>query len=141
MRIVFDANTLHQSKMGSITGVVYFDFGAEQQFPVAGWSDFVAVVASWWLAALEAFSRAKTEVLLRFMDGPYWITAVAQEGSTVLLRCTVDRRGARVVHEAIVQAAELQEELTSFARAVSNACARACIESPDLDNVRRLLPN
>jgi hypothetical protein len=56
-------------------------------------------------------------------------------------RCMEDRRGARVVHEAVIQVTELQEELTSFAQAVSNACAMAHIESPDVDNVRKLLPN
>jgi hypothetical protein len=141
MRIVFVPNTLHQTKMGSITGVVYFDFGAENQFPVAGWNDFVVVIAGWWLAEVNKTVRARSETVLRFMDGPYGVTVVPQEDSTVLLRCTADRVGARVVHEAIVSMDDLEREVASLARTVSRACASAGIKSADLDELRSLLPN
>jgi hypothetical protein len=141
MRIVFDPNTLHQSKMGSVTGVVYFDFGAKRQFPVTGWSDFVIVVVNWWLAALDCISHGGMETELRFMDGPYWIAVVAQEGANLLLRCTEDRRDAGVVYEVVVGVGDLRRELTDLAGEVSQACARAGIESADLDHLRRHLLN
>ncbi|WP_437966774.1 hypothetical protein WMF04_45615 [Sorangium sp. So ce260] len=141
MRIVFEASTLHNSRMGAVTGVVYFDFGPEQQFPVVGWNDFVVVVAGWWLAALNQITRTGGEIVLRFMDGPYWITVVPQEGSKMLLRCTEDRRGAGVVQSSTVDLRELEREIGGFARAVSLACAAAGIKSTDVENLRSLLSN
>ncbi|WP_433927080.1 hypothetical protein AB3662_29090 [Sorangium cellulosum] len=141
MRIVFEPSTLHKSKMGSVTGVVYFDFGPEQPFPVVGWNDFVVVVAGWWLVALNQVTRTGEEVVFRFMDGPYWITAVPQQGSTLLLRCTEDRRGAGVVQSSIVQLGDFAREITGFARAVSLACAAAGIQSTDLEILRGFLPH
>jgi hypothetical protein len=141
MRIVFDPNTLHQSKMGSVTGVVYFDFGGGRQFPAAGWSDFVIIVVSWWLAALDRISQGGVETELHFMDGPYWIVMVAQTGAKLLLRCSENRRDAEAVYEVVVGWGDLRRQLTNLASEVSQACARAGIESADLDHLRRHLLN
>ena len=88
--------------MGSVTGVVYFDFGGRRQFPAAGWSDFVIVVVSWWLAALDRISQGGVETELHFMDGPYWIVIAAQTGAKLLLRCSENRRDAEAIYEVIV---------------------------------------
>ena len=134
MRILFDPNTLKRSKMGSVTGVVYFEFSPDLQFPGAGWNDFVVVVANWWTAAGQA------EVDFLFMDGPYWVTAVSR-GTNLLLRCIEDRRGAGLVYEVVVQVDDLKRELITFARDVSVACKAAGIESADLDELRSHLPS
>lgn len=140
MRIFFDPNTLRQSRLGSITGVVYFDFGVERQFPSLGWNDFVVVLASWWMVGLKEVTERASEVKLRFMDGPYWITVVSQDGG-VFLRCTEDRRGAGVVYEFKVELSDLTGEIFTFARNVSDACKTAGITSVDLENMRTALPN
>jgi hypothetical protein len=137
---LFDPNTLQQSKNGSVTGVVYFEFSPDQQFPVVDWNDFVVVVANWWMAALEKLIEGQGEVDFRFMDGPYWITAVSQ-GTFLLFHCTEGRRGADLPYEVVVQVDDLKRELLTFARNVSVACKRAGIESADLDELRRNLPN
>jgi hypothetical protein len=139
MRILFDSNTLQQSKSHSVTGVVYFDFSPDQQFPVAGWNDFVVVVANWWRAALEQISEGQAEAKFLFMDGPYWITAVSQ-GTNLLLRYIEDRRGAGLAYEVVVQLDDLKRELIAFARDVSVACKAAGIKSADLDELRSHLP-
>jgi hypothetical protein len=140
MRIFFDPNTLRQSRSGSITGVVYFEFGPERQFPGLGWDDFVVVLASWWMVALKEITEGASEVKLRFMDGPYWITVISQEGA-LSLRCTEDRRGEDVLHELNVELSDLTGEIFAFARNVSNACKTAGISSVDLDNMRTALPS
>ena len=141
MRICFDPSTLHQSRSGSITGVVYFEFSPELQFPGLGWNDFVVVLASWWLVRLKQITEGASEVELYFMDGPYWITAVSQAG-TLLLRCRDNRRDdADVVHEHRVKLSDLTGEIFSFARSVSDACKAAGISSVDLDGIRTGLPN
>jgi hypothetical protein len=141
VQIVFDPGTLHQSKMGSITGVVYFDFGSGRQFPAAGWNDFVVVVSGWWLAAVHDLDRGSVESVLHFMDGPYWINAVA-DGPRVLLRCTGGRAHSEVLHyEVLVEMEELRHKLTAFAMQVSKACTKANIKSADLDGLRTQLPH
>ena len=140
MRIVFDPNTLQQSKRGAVTGVVYFEFSLDVQFPIAGWNDFVIVVANSWRDALEQIGDGQAEADLRFMDGPYWITAVSR-GKNLLLRCIEDRRGASLLCEVVLQADDLKRELLTFARNVSVACKAAGINSADLDELRRHLPN
>jgi hypothetical protein len=140
MRIVYDPSSIHRSNSGSVTGVVYFDFGADGQFPVAGWNDFVVVIATWWLAAFDEIGDAKTPAVFRFMDGPFWISADRRQGSKVRLCCVEDRRGAGPVREVLVDQVELQRELVGFARAVSQSCDAAHIASTDLDNLRKRLP-
>jgi hypothetical protein len=140
MRILFDPNTLQQSQMGSVTGVVYFEFNPDLQFPLAGWNDFVVVVANWWRAALKQISEGQAEADFLFMDGPYWISAVSR-GTNLLLRCVEDRGGAGLVYEVVVQVDDLKRELITFARDVSVACKAAGIESTDLDELRSHLPS
>ena len=140
MQISFDPTTLHQSRSGSITGVVYFEFGLERQFPSPGWNDFVVVLASWWLVALKEVTEGASEAKLYFMDGPYWITVVSQKGG-LLLRCTEDNRDAGIVYEFRVELNDLTGEIFTFARKVSDACKTAGISSVALDNMRTALPN
>ena len=141
MRIIFDPSTVHQSKKGAITGVVYFEFGSDRQFPCTGWNDFVVVLANWWKAAFQEIIEGQAEVDFRFMDGPFWITAVSQRTNLLLLRCVEDRREADGVCETTVQVDVLERELRVFARDVSVACKRAGIKSTDLDALRSQLPN
>jgi hypothetical protein len=140
MRILFEPNTLQRSKRGSVTAVVYFGFSPDLQFPVAGWNDFVVVVANWWRAALKQISEGQAEADFLFMDGPYWITAVSR-GTNLLLRCIEDRQGAGLVYEVVVQMDNLKRELITFAHDVSIACKAAGIESADLVELRRHLPS
>jgi hypothetical protein len=140
MRIVFDPHTLHQSKKGSITGVVYFDFG-DRQFPTAGWNDFVVVIAGWWLSELDRSDWNRAGATLRFMDGPYWISAATNESADVTLHCVEDRRDAEDLGKIIVSASEIKSEVLAFARAVLQACASARIASADLDVLRGLVGN
>lgn len=138
MKIVFKPNTIHVSKMGAVTGIVYFDFGADCQFPIAGWNDFVVVVAKWWLSALNQLSPEQRETELRFMDGPYWIKVISHGKSNVLLRCIEDRTGTRIICEVAVGMDELRSELLKLADDVSIACSSAGVESYDLENLRKV---
>jgi hypothetical protein len=140
VQICFDPSTLHQSRLGSITGVVYFEFDPERRFPSLGWNDFVVVLGSWWMVALSEITEGASEVKLHFMDGPYWITVASHEGDAIL-RCTEDRQGAGAVYEAKVKLIDLTAEIFSYARKVSDACKAAGISSADLDNMRTGLPN
>jgi hypothetical protein len=139
MQIVFDPSTVRQSKIGSITGVVYFDFDSGRGFPGVGWNDFVVVILNWWIAALQKILQGE-KAELRFMDGPYWISVVPQ-GPTILLQCTEDRDGAGVLYEVDVGIESFKRELLSFARRLWNAYRQANIQASELDEIKKYLPN
>jgi hypothetical protein len=138
MKIIFDATTLSLLN-GSITGVVYFDFDDKDRFPMDGWNDFVVVVACWWLDAFYQLSSGSEMVTLRFMDGPYFITATAENPRTIIMRCIEDRAGAGIVHESRVSMNDLERILLRFSRAVLHSCVKAGIVSKDLGDLIRKL--
>jgi hypothetical protein len=137
MTIKFEPASIHQSKSGAISGVIYFDFGSGKQFPVSGWNDFVVVLANWWMSSLAEIAHGVDQTQFRFMDGPYWITALLQGDSSVLLRCTEDRAGAGIVHESIVEIDDLSSSIMQFARDVVGACSDAKIQSNDLSELQK----
>jgi hypothetical protein len=134
--LIFDPATLRQGAMGSITGVIYYDFGAGRQFPEAGWNDFVVVILNWWIEALQQVTAGSEPVRFCFMDGPYRMTAVLQSDDSLLLSCIEDRREVEVLFDVLVDVRDLRRELTAVAQRVSRACASAGIESSDLNELR-----
>lgn len=141
MQIIFDESTLRQSKKGSITGVVFFDFG-DVLFPDDRWNDFVVVVVTWWLGALERLERGiDREVVFQFMDGPYSINLTRQDANDALLRCIEDRSHGGILHEERVDLPTLAAQVRRLARQIVSACRRSGFESSDVDTLKRHLPN
>ncbi len=141
MQIIFDATPFHQSKMGSITGILYLNFDGFC-FPCERWSDFPVVITTWWLEALEKLERGfEREVKLYFMDGPYWLMLTRQDGDDVQIRCIEDRKGAGVVHEELISLQDFSKQVRKLARQVASACQRYRFESSDVDELRKYLPN
>jgi hypothetical protein len=140
MRLIFDPATIHQSRRGgSITGVIYYDFGAGRQFPETDWDDFPVVILNWWIEALEQVGEGSESVKFCFMDGPFWMTAVPEGEDNLLLSCVEDRRDVGIRFEVLVHQGDLRRELMKVARSVSSACASAGIESADLNELRTRL--
>jgi len=139
MTIKFEPASIHQNKSGAISGVIYFDFGSGIQFPISGWNDFVVVIANWWMSSFAEIARGVDQTQFRFMDGPYWIIALLQGDSSVLLQCTEDRPGAGIVHESIVKIEDLSSSILRFARDVVRACSEAKIKSTDLFELQKKL--
>jgi hypothetical protein len=138
VRLIFDPATLYQSgSRGSITAVIYYDFGDGRQFPEEDWNDFVVVILNWWIEAME--QAAAEPVKLYFMDGPFWMTAVPEGEDSLRLSCVEDRRGAGTLFEVVVKQSDLRRELMTVARSVSSACASAGFESADLNELRTRL--
>lgn len=126
--------------MGSITAVIYFEFEASQRFPDVGWNDFVVVILSWWIDALDQLSHGELTTHFRFMDGPFLVNASIQ-GEIVRLRCIEDRAGVGDRFETSVNLEEIRREVLSVAGRVSKACNQANINSADLAELRKHLPN
>ena len=143
MQIVFDEASLARGtgKSRSVTGVVYYDFSGFL-FPAERWSDFIAVVVTWWLEALEKMGRGtEQEAVLRFMDGPYFLRLIAISDDIVLVKCVEDRSDAGVVHEEHVSLTDFRAQLQRLARQIAWACKQRGWESTDLDALKSHLPN
>jgi hypothetical protein len=143
MRIVFDPTSVAQSSSASrsITGIVYFDFGAVC-FPAERWSDFAVVITGWWLEALHRMEKGiDREVELFFMDGPYHIVATRLTGNEVKLRCVERGRTELVRHEEVVQLPELREQVRNVTKEIAATCTRAGMQSSDLEKLKSQLPN
>jgi hypothetical protein len=139
MQIHFQETSIHQGRLGSIAGVVFIDFDGTY-FPAEQWSDFPVVLANWWLATLVPLRDAGAPVILRFMDGPYSMSA-RRSGDLVLLQGVEHRRADIVRCETRLREIELQRELERFARRVADACAQRRLASPDLDELGGRLPH
>lgn len=61
-------------------------------FPADSWDDFVVPILIAWVKELRDFvTYGQASVILRFMDGPYFIRLTRQPDSTVLLTCSRER--------------------------------------------------
>jgi hypothetical protein len=70
MRVVIHPESIQVSS-NLATGIIHFVVG-DRSFPSADWNDFVNVVPSWWGGELVDLVQGKrSQVTLRFMDGPF----------------------------------------------------------------------
>lgn len=91
IRLVTAPESYAQSKSGSVTGIIFFDFD-DFKFPEDGWNDFVLVVLTWWLNAIDnlMFSGVIAEEL-RFMDGPFFLRVERTSGAFCDVGCYDER--------------------------------------------------
>lgn len=77
-----DLQTFAQSaREGSVTGVIYLDFG-NGPFPDRHWSDFpVCILGSWIDSLLQFEVPTRRSVSLSFMDGPGRVTLYKEFGT------------------------------------------------------------
>lgn len=136
MKIIFDPKSLRQSRMGAITAIVYLDFG-HIRFPEERWSDFVVVLACWWLEAIRNLENNNGKpAVLRFMDGPYWVDIARLEKNILRLQCTDEYVQFRVCHEHSSSLDELGRVVRQFAKEVLVACDMAGYRSHDVAHLR-----
>lgn len=130
--IHWQPESLVRSSRGSITGFLHVQL-AGRPFPDERWSDFVVVVAGWWLQEIQD-PVASMEFL--FADGPYLIRAQDCGDGTATLDCIESRREDRVALSCRVQVAELRSEIIRTARGVFSECQKRGWSSKDIERLR-----
>ena len=124
--------SISSSARGLVTGVVYFDFGPFQ-FPESNWNDAVVVVLGWWLSALiDLLKVDASEVELRFMEGPPWISIRGAAGELHAMRC-LEGPGGRVQYECEGPALDLLKSVLAVAARVQEICKQRGWQSADID--------
>ena len=135
LNIRFDPETLHRSKLGSITGT--FSLNMDRiRFPSASWSDFVVVIVGWWIEALRSNDRT---IQLSFMDGPYYLRVSRQAGPEALVEC-IESRGQDLVKGSFrIDILELRQKVEDVGIRILDACRERHWESKDLGTLAQLL--
>lgn len=84
--IIIDMDSLHISKMKSITSEIYFSIG-DKCFPEERWSDFPVVILTWWINVLLLIINSKVGLSDKFlfMDGPFYIKGKKSEEDIINL--------------------------------------------------------
>ena len=138
MEIAFKPETVRKSGTTTISGRVWFEFWTNQ-FPGALWSDFVVVLATWWLDEVRRLCDGADRGQLDFMEGPYSVRLQRLPGDEVALHCVESSSDGGVVHIERVRLEELLALVHRFARSVSSTCSRLGLESRDTDALNRSL--
>jgi hypothetical protein len=118
VRLRIDDASLSRFPGGPVIGRLHFDF-AGHPFPDDRWDDFVVVILTWWLEAVRSNDRA---MVLRFMDGPYFIRLDRRADGGVGVECVEDRDSETLRVSCEVRLADLRREIESAGRTVLSVC-------------------
>jgi hypothetical protein len=117
-------------KSGLVIGVVYVDFGPFQ-FPGPKWDDFVVVILGWWLTArVDLLRGTASQIELRFMDGPLWISIQKQAADLCTMKCIKDDC---VQYECEGSPLDLLKSTLEAAGRVHGICTERGWKSRDID--------
>lgn len=135
-----DFTDLRQSRLGAITGRIWFVLDGEP-FPDATWSDFPVVLLGWWIDEIHTLeARSATQVELCFMDGPFAVVATA--GSEDVVHLEGWRRGGKVASclgKQDVRLSDLRRELLAAGDAILARCDEIGFQSADVDRLAAAL--
>lgn len=138
--LVIKTATLERYKGGSITGIIYFDFGYKK-FPEIGWYDFVVVILGWWLEGVKKILKSFSEKEeLDFMDGPLLVNLIKKNDEICLLECIHRRKNKeRLEHSQTVNITNLLSTILSGAKDVLKICQEKRWSSDDIDILKELV--
>ena len=88
---------LVRTASGLVSGYIYFRSSDGWAFPEHQWSDFPVVVLQWWR---EAVQEESSDIVLRFMDGPFEVKIRNVDGRDRLTFLQRTVQGPQVIREA-----------------------------------------
>lgn len=137
--IVFEPDTFERSDNGTITGVIYFDFG-DFQFPEIRWNDFVVVIVGWWIEAMLRLSNGLTRIEdLKFMDGPLKVRITTNGNRSCTVECIDNGRGSVVEYSKTSSIDELLSAAMHTGSLLLGVCEANNWCSEDLNLLKKLV--
>lgn len=130
-----DLSTLLKSDTGSITANVWVELGG-YSFPDKRWSDFVVIVLTWWLYALNNLARGAKLAELRFMDGPFLLQLTPVDRDKCSIECMQKSLTTTVLGTGEGRILDLLTETERVAAEVLEASAEKRWHTPDLELLR-----
>jgi len=98
----------------------------------------VAVIPAWWI---EALRKPDEGVVLRFMDGPFFMRLTDARAGCWRIECYEDRKERMLAGSYRLPLERIREEVVGAARAVLVASQRRNWKSRDLELLNSLLTN
>jgi hypothetical protein len=126
-------SSLTRTQRGQVTGLLWLELH-QQSFPVREWSDLpVAVMAMWSRQTISLLLRESGSELLRFMDGPFAVSATLVGEERVRLEALQDARPVGPFVELSLH--EFATTLLATASVLLKACHLRSWTSSDLDRI------
>ncbi|WP_437656917.1 hypothetical protein [Sorangium sp. So ce1182] len=140
LSITVNTDTLSLAHNGPITGEIFIEY-AETIFPEARWSDFSAVILSWWCqATIRLIEGASREEFL-FMDGSFCFD-ISQNKGAWYVRCFDDiSPTSSPITQGSFDRRTFVESLLAAANSVVRACAERSWMSKDVASLSLSLDN
>lgn len=134
LKVHVDPSSFERSDDGLVTGIVFIEVN-DVFFPDRVWNDFVAVVLSWWLEALDRVLHSSGQPqICAFMDGPLQFEIQPDVADQWIVKL-VDRRRPAAVIEALLPRHEVTEAVKGAARVVLDHCKTRGWTSRDIDTL------
>jgi hypothetical protein len=120
--LVTDVEVLSVRHQGPAIAGIWLAIG-NSPFPMAGWTDFVVVVLSWWAAALVRLLRNQSQrERVYFMDGPYSVELSKSQSERLHFRMFAGAGGGREVAAAEVELNGFVNEVVHQSRRILDEC-------------------
>lgn len=115
-QIQLDVRTVGRSSAGLVFAGLHLCVNGSA-FPHEKWTDFVVVVLAWWAeAALRLLQGEAGPVIVRFMEGPYWVEIETAVSGSWRLRLVESGGRAHVLREVVVECAPLIDSVLEACR-------------------------
>ena len=135
LSIIFVEDSLSQSSLGQITGVLYWKIDGVS-FPDENWSDSVVVIMDWWIKAVIRILDGQTSrEIMSFMDGPFEVVC---ERRDEFVECKfLEKRGRSVVCATWTgNLMKLVKNLFIVAKCIDRSCYERTMENSDRNQLR-----
>lgn len=139
-KVVVDVGSISSTSSGTVTAVVFVDFG-RTCFPEKNWSDLVVtVIRGWSDAILRMLNEQTTGAELMFYDGPFWLRVTQAGEKTWTVECLLDHVKPKKEYEQEIEWRPFVASLIISAERLLDVCVRNKWRSKDIDELSRLLP-
>ena len=127
--------SLEQLASGRVYGALHLQL-ADAKFPSADWTDFVAVVLSFWCDALaKVFAEPDQAAEVRFMEGPFIVRLGPITSSTILVSVIDNGSSSAVLDSTEAVLEPLMRNALTVTRTVIDACRSRRFSSTDIEQL------
>lgn len=127
--------SLEQLASGRVYGGLHLQL-AEAKFPSAEWTDFVAVVLSFWCDGLaKVFAEPDQAVDVRFMEGPFLVRLGPITSSTILVSLIDNGSSSAVLDSTEVLLEPLMRNALTATRTIIDECRSRRFSSTDIEQL------
>jgi hypothetical protein len=136
MKIVVDKDSFQQTRLGTISGLIWVEHD-RVCFPEKQWSDLIAAVIRGWLEDItKLVSGSKKDAELWFMDGPFQIR-VSSLNPNLWLLSLENRRSSTQLLQFESKPSQFVGELLKASSIVVDSCKKKNFVSSDIEHIER----